>query len=66
MVLAVEVGGRWSGETRGFLSQLARARATPQTRAEPGLDTPVGSDAWMCCCEGGGIVTVELARQSWG
>ena len=27
VVLAVEVGGRWSGETRGFLSQLARARA---------------------------------------
>ena len=25
VVLAVEVGGRWSGETRGFLSQLARA-----------------------------------------
>ena len=27
VVLAVGVGGRWSGETRGFLSQLARARA---------------------------------------
>ena len=27
VVLAVEVGGRWSDETRGFLSQLARARA---------------------------------------
>ena len=27
VVLAVEVDGRWSGETRGFLSQLARARA---------------------------------------
>ena len=27
VVLAVEVGGRWSDQTRGFLSQLARARA---------------------------------------
>ena len=27
VVLAVEVGGRWSGETRAFLSQLAKARA---------------------------------------
>ena len=27
VVVAVEVGGRWSSETRSFLSQLARARA---------------------------------------
>ena len=27
VVLAVEVGGRWSEQTRVFLSQLARARA---------------------------------------
>ena len=27
VVLAVEVGGRWSSETRAFLSQLAKARA---------------------------------------
>ena len=27
VVLAVEVGGRWSDQTRVFLSQLARARA---------------------------------------
>ena len=41
MVLVVEVGGRWSGETRGFLSQLARARARAEIplmrrRAEQG------------------------------
>ena len=37
VVLAVEVGGRWSDETRGFLRQLARARAReeiPLIRAE--------------------------------
>ena len=27
VVLAVEVGGRWSEEARNFLSQLAKARA---------------------------------------
>ena len=27
VVLAVEVGGRWSSDTRTFLSQLAKARA---------------------------------------
>ena len=31
VVLAVEVGGPWSGETRGFLSQQARARAREET-----------------------------------
>ena len=31
VVLAVEVGGRWSDETRSFLSQLARAKARGET-----------------------------------
>ena len=43
VVLAVEVGGRWSGETRGgFLSQLARARA----RAEIPLMRRRTEQAW--------------------
>ena len=41
VVLAVEVGGRWSDETRSFLSQLAGAKARGETslmrrRAEQG------------------------------
>ena len=32
VVLAVEVGGRWSEQTRAFLSQLAHTRARQETR----------------------------------
>ena len=31
VVLAMEVGGRWSDDTRSFVSQLARARARHET-----------------------------------
>ena len=31
VVLAVEVGGRWSAETSSFLAQLANAKARPET-----------------------------------
>ena len=36
MILAAEVGGRWSAETAQFLTALAKARAqeVPQGRAE--------------------------------
>ena len=56
LVLAVEVGGRvsWRAPVREEVPLLKR-------RAEH-LETPVGSDAWMCCCEGGGLITVELVR----
>ena len=31
VVLAVEVGGRWSNETQSFIAQLARAKARGET-----------------------------------
>ena len=39
VVLAIEVGGRWSQETRTFLSQVAKAKArgdTPLMRSKLG------------------------------
>ena len=44
IVLAVEVGGRWSEQTRVFLSQLARARA----RQEIPLMRRRAEQAWAC------------------
>ena len=40
VVLAVEVGCRWSDETRSFLSQLARAKARGGTVATSMLELP--------------------------
>ena len=42
VVLAVEVGGRWSNETRSFLAQLAKARS----RVEPKLFRRRAEQAW--------------------
>ena len=42
MVLAGEVGGRWSSEARGFVSQLAAARA----RAEVPMLHKRAEQAW--------------------
>ena len=42
VVLAVEVGGRWSSETRSFLAQLAKARS----RVEPRLFRRRAEQAW--------------------
>ena len=49
VVLAVEVGGRWSEETRVFLSQLASARARseqPLTRL-----AHLGTSPEFSCCQ---------------
>ena len=42
VVLAVEVGGRWSSETRSFIAQLAKARS----RQEPLLLRRRAEQAW--------------------
>ena len=42
VVLAVEVGGRWSAETRSFIAQLAKARC----RQEPSLLRRRAKQAW--------------------
>ena len=41
VVLAVEVGGRWSGETRMFLSLLARAKVRWKNPHPASLVSPV-------------------------
>ena len=38
MVLAAEVGGRWSEEARAFVSQLAKAKARCVSRVLTGRD----------------------------
>ena len=52
VVLAVEVGGRWSPETQKFLSLLARARA----RAEGWLLRRRAEMAWRLRCVGSGHI----------
>ena len=42
VVIALEVGGRWSTETRSFLSQLAKAKA----RGKPHLMRRRTEQAW--------------------
>ena len=42
VVLAVEVGGRWSSETRSFIAQLGKARS----RQEPSLLRRRAEQAW--------------------
>ena len=46
MVLAVEVGGRWSDETRGFLSQLAQARAREEIPFDETTGAEQAEQAW--------------------
>ena len=63
VVLAVEVGGRKSGETRGFLSELARAHDHSSDVEQSRLGDSGGercSDVLLRS-----LVTVEFARQSW-
>ena len=56
VVLAVEVGGRWSDETRSFLSQLARAKA----RGETSLMRRRAEQAWRL--RWGSILSCTVAR----
>ena len=56
MVLAVEVGGRWSPETQSFLSQLASAKA----RAESPLMRRRVEQAWRF--RWGALLSCSAAR----
>ena len=56
MVIGVEVGGRWSHETRSFFSQLARARA----RGERPLMRRRAEQAWRM--RSGGMFACAAAR----
>ena len=62
VVLAVEVGGRWSEEARSFLSQLAKARA----RGENKLLSKRAEQAWrfrwgsLLACTGARAVAMSL------
>ena len=56
VVLAVEVGGRWSDETRRFLSQLARAKS----RGETSLMRKRAEQAWRL--RWGSILACTVAR----
>ena len=66
VVLALEVGGRWSRETQAFVTQLARAKARGETqlmrrRAE---QPSMGFHFGMCCGSGRGVHIVGAARSS--
>ena len=56
MVAAIEVGGRWSEERRGFLSALAIARA----RSEIPLMRKRAEQAWRM--RWGGMLACTVAR----
>ena len=56
VVMAVEVGGRWSEETRGFLSSLAISRA----RSELPLMRKRAEQAWRM--RWGGMLACAVAR----
>ena len=68
VVLALEVGGRWSAETRTFVAQTAKAKA----RREPRLLQKRAEQAWRMqwggVCGGGeegGGVAVDLFVWGW-
>ena len=50
VVLAAEVGGRWSEEARSFVSQLARAKVRSLPRVLRGLRVRLGSIGGMLSC----------------
>ena len=66
VVLGVEVGGRWSDETRTFLSRLAKARARTEmpldeASCRTSLETAVGSHVGVCGSQGSGFLVVRPA-----
>ena len=68
VVLAGEVGGRWSEETRSFLCQLARAKARSEPsilrgRAEQSLEVEVGFNFGVQRCSGFRCFSAELASR---
>ena len=58
VVLAVEVGGRFSRETSGFITELARARA----RSETAFMRKRAEQAWRCRGLGVRCFFVGVAR----
>ena len=69
VVLGVEVGGRWSDETRTFLSRLAKACAKTEMPLMRRRAEQAGRMRWgamfVCGGQGSGFLVVRPARQPW-
>ena len=67
VVLAVEVGGRWSDETRGLPESTGegpsegRRDSFDETTGRTGMETPLGRHVRVRSCEGCRIIVAELA-----
>ena len=48
VVLALEVGGRWSAEAKSFVGQLAKARARSEPQDGTGVETEVVLHPLVC------------------
>ena len=63
VVLAGEVGGRWSAETMSFLGLLAKARARSETHLKRRRVEQAWRIRWSCMCAAARAVAASLLEQ---